>query len=477
VKEDHCSIVFFLARKKYEEAIKLAPADNAPLRNLSAALYELGDYEACTRTAAKAIALLGEETGEEVVANVQKLNQRVEKAKIHAYEAPEEERRQQRLKISRNLPRYRPSMFVTTEYFNVGHDVASTLFGDDGIFERFSAKSKKVSFFFGGVGDARNAFQTLSVIAELEKARKIPHRQYHITLNDIHKAALARDLVICLLLEDLSKVDENSDDGLMILNTIFFIFISTMMPAYAFDHLNQTIDRALGSLKAGRQPLKWLYLHKKDLPDYLAALGYWRDTAPKVLTNRRIMTKVAVAMMQKLPGHLSDPARKPFKNEEQLYREVAVLFPPLEILKRHDPEMLKLAEKVSSTTKGDSKAFEKHIEEHWHWNVTLMDKEWYGDMERLDQFDVGFDPFETINHFPYDEVSTKPKKPDRLYDYVAPFFIDAAKAIKHVGGRLQVEAMLGDYAEIAERLQFDLFKTEDGKKSRPEHFPTVYVER
>ncbi len=97
-----------------------------------------------------------------------------------------------------------------------------------------------------------------------------------------------------------------------------------------------------------------------------------------------------------------------------------------------------------------------------------MDAQWIKD---LDTQDVGFDPFASASHFPYDEeVSTKPKNPDRLYEHMAPFFIGAAKAIKHLGGRFKVEAVLGDYAEVAEKICFGLY-SED---ARPKQFPALF---
>ncbi|KAE8445338.1 hypothetical protein EG329_013460 [Mollisiaceae sp. DMI_Dod_QoI] len=447
-----------------------------PLVGISAALYELGDYEACIHTATKAIELLKADSEDEAESNIQKLNQRIEKATVHVYEVSEGEKRQVRHTLLGAVPRYRPSMLGASEYFTVGHDVVTSLFGDDGIFEKYSPQSKTVSFFFGGVGDARNMYQTISVINELELSGKLPRRRYHFTLNDIHKAALARDLIICILLDDLSKLDENSDESLMILNTIFFIFVSTMMPKYAFDHLNLIIDRAVRSLRLGHQPLGWLYLHETDIPSYLAALNHWKKEASNVLVNSRIMRRVSIAMARKLQSGFSDPTMRPSQTEELLYDEAALLLPSQKVMHRHDPIMLQLIEKHASRHDQNFEVFRQHVETYWHWNTTLMDQDLYDHTVESphDQFDVGFNPFEEYNHFPYDEVSTKPKKSGRLFEHLAPFFADAAKALKQLGERLQVEAALGDYTVVAERLQYGLYEGQGAKEIRPEHFPRLY---
>lgn len=83
------------------------------------------------------------------------------------------------------------------------------------------------------------------MVSEPESNGNSPLRKYHFTLNDIHKAAQARDIILCMLIDDLSKLSEGSVEALMILNTVFFIFISTMMPSYAYKQLNQTTDRAI----------------------------------------------------------------------------------------------------------------------------------------------------------------------------------------------------------------------------------------
>jgi hypothetical protein len=252
-----------------------------------------------------------------------------------------------------------------------------------------------------------------------------------------------------------------------------------MMPPYAFDQLNGTIDRALTTLKAGQQPLKWLYMHKKDIPSYITALTHWKEEASDVFTSAEIVNKVSWNMRTKGASSFIKEADPIYKNEKQLYIEAAALFPSQKILQLHDPQFSELVEKYSKKPKAHAEKFKKHVEEHWHFNVTLMDKQWYEDHDH-EKFDVGFDPFELLGHFAYDEVDTKPRNPTRLFDHVAPFFVDAAQAITKLEGRLRVEAILGDYIDVAENIQFGLFDTEelspkDGASTfRPKDFPTVF---
>ena len=96
-----------------------------------------------------------------------------------------------------------------------------------------------------------------------------------------------------------------------------------------------------------------------------------------------------------------------------------------------------------------------------------MDKEWFETTEGEREYDVGFDPFHSFGHFPYDKVTTKPNRPDRLFKHMKPFFLDAARAIGYLGQRLKVEAVLGDYVEAAEKMQFGLYDDQ----TRPKGFP------
>ncbi|KAF4632283.1 hypothetical protein G7Y89_g5844 [Cudoniella acicularis] len=469
------------ACKKYQEAVKLTPNDSAPSRNLSASLYELGKYNQCIARANYALALVEREGASDMHVQARKLEQRIGKATIHDYHVSDADQRMRRLELLKELQRYRPSMFTTTEYFTVGHDVVTSLFDGD-ILNESKLGLESVSFFFGGAGDARNVLQTIIDVADQENTKQAPHRTYHFTVNDIAKSSIARNLIIWMLLEDLSHLDMDSYEGTMILNTIFFIYMSTMMPAYAFEQLNQTIERALDALRNEEQPLKWLYLHHTDIPQYSEALRDWQGKARDIFTSKEIIDKVAGAMLFKTDAEYLQPSEAVFLKERKLYLGAAVLFPAQEILDRQDPTMAELIQNSRSSHKEKVSLFKKHLQENWHFNTTLMDVDWCKDLPRKrGEFDVSFDPFESVRHFPTDEMVMKPRNPNRLFDHFAPLFKQIAKSIKFLRGRMQVEALLGDYVDVTEKIQFGLYadagSAADGEgvsQSRPETFPTLY---
>jgi hypothetical protein len=449
------------------EAIKVDPTDPIPPRNLSAAYYELGVYTKCISTSQEAIALLGSDLSPQNQSHLEKLQARILKAEIHSSKSTAAEKREARKRILAELPRYKPSMFTTTEYFTVGHDVATSIFEADH-FEAFAKEAKEVSFFLGGVGDARTVLQTVTIISEAERLKGSPKRRYHFTVNDISKSAVARDIVVWMLLEKVVG-SGNEDEKESALNAVFFVYLSTMMPRYAFKMLEETILKAIGSLEKGSSPLEWLVLVEKDIPFYLAALKHWIGEGKEIFTSSEIIDKVSMKMW----GTNMQNVGTRYHTEKSLYLEAAVLFPSQKVLELHDPDFLTLMKQRPKNPKDREaiEAFKKHIGEHWHFNITLTDKEWYADLRGKEMFDVGFDPFESVNnHFPYDEVSNKPRNPDRLFEHMKPFFLDAAKAIGYLGDRLKVEAILGDYVDVAEKIEFGLFDT----STRPKEFPILY---
>jgi len=180
-------------------------------------------------------------------------------------------------------------MFTTTEYFTVGHDVVGSVF-EPNFFQAYSPDAKQVSFFLGGVGDARTMLQTVAVISEAERVKGSPKRKYHFTVNDIGNSGLARNIVVWGGLERVAATVD-ADERQLVLNTLFFVYLSTKMPRYAFEMLEEKISKAIEALEKGESPLKWLFLHKKDIPSYISALKHWLGEGKEIFTALKSTTK------------------------------------------------------------------------------------------------------------------------------------------------------------------------------------------
>lgn len=78
-----------------------------------------------------------------------------------------------------------------------------------------------------------------------------------------------------------------------------------------------------------------------------------------------------------------------------------------------------------------------------------MDLDWYFSRPGGDGFDLGHDPFLTIDALWGKDTQTRQNQTKTcLYDHFVPLFLGTANAIKTLGGRLQIEAVFGDYDSL-----------------------------
>jgi tetratricopeptide (TPR) repeat protein len=289
------TLIRHTAIKKYQEAATLIPDDVSPLGNISAAYFEVRKYTQCITRAQRALEL-PQGLSEDKSTQVQKFERRIAKANAHLSTVSEEEELNARVKILKGLGRHRPSMYSSVEYYTVGHDEISNLFDKDLV--KASSKEDNVSLFLGGVGDARHLYRTIIGIAEHEK-KSTTKKKYYFTIIDINKCALARDLVVMMLLDDLSNLDDMDYlEAVEHLTTVYFILIGTMMPRFAFELLHETIDRAFEAIQEGNQSLSWLYLHEADKTLYAEALTIWKGPPLEIFKNSDVIQHVTSQVAQ-----------------------------------------------------------------------------------------------------------------------------------------------------------------------------------
>ncbi|KAF5358688.1 hypothetical protein D9758_007757 [Tetrapyrgos nigripes] len=251
--------------------------------NLSAALYELGDYLACfqaiCRTVAKlqasqedSISLLCRlsiglaktlchgcrddtikrsqiEEGQAVVSTLQALAIDSDEGsdselsttwsywrKIEAEGEPSTEQVEDARCRLTKLSLYKQAIQSNTmNYYSVGHDDPLSIVDDHG--ERRQDQSdqnpmdlgslsdsqrSRLAFMFGGVGDARHAYSSMIGLHKAYNKLKKEHQanlHVHLTLLDVHPTVLARDLVIMMLLDGLLADDKRYLNGLELLET------------------------------------------------------------------------------------------------------------------------------------------------------------------------------------------------------------------------------------------------------------------
>ncbi|APA12848.1 hypothetical protein sscle_10g076180 [Sclerotinia sclerotiorum 1980 UF-70] len=294
----------------------MAADDNAvpctlkPRRNLTATYFELGRYTLCRDMTKQVIEIIKETMPEDKVI-LAKLAQREQRSTEHIPQVSEQEKLKRRLKIYAPLPRYHASLYTTTDYFTVGHDVAESLFNV--LLQDFPRKNNKTMLFFlGGIGDSRNLYATMIDLHTSEKKGVASRRNYHFVANGHNKCALTRNLIIWKLLDELSTLAHDSDQGLMALATIFFIYESYLMPKYIHGNLRRIMENILVSLEKGDSPLPWVSLHAHDIPKYIEVLKSWISENFQNFTALEVMHGIRIALSQRAPFHDRNCKEKQF---------------------------------------------------------------------------------------------------------------------------------------------------------------------
>jgi hypothetical protein len=109
----------------------------------------------------------------------------------------------------------------------VGHDSPEPLY-DSTLAE---TGRKKISLLFGGIRDCRNVHCTFMHILEDRLNGRLKGQTFHLTLVDIKPAVIARDLVLFLLMDDLSKVIRTNPSKRSLLQArLYYAYLSPTMP-------------------------------------------------------------------------------------------------------------------------------------------------------------------------------------------------------------------------------------------------------
>ncbi|KAJ7662858.1 hypothetical protein B0H17DRAFT_1257681 [Mycena rosella] len=332
------------ASKLYAKAEAAAPQENVYPANLSAALYEMGDYaaalDAIARSwklsvstanpklalrlairAAKALVhgVRGDTIGADVIAKHAKVIEQLETVALQqqsnsgsdvepesarvwrewraiAAEGGDSERKsaahEARVRLT-DIPIARHGVNPMLQYYTIGQDEMLSLFDDWGPRDRYPLKintfSKtrlsELSFLFGGIGDARNLYATLigahRAYHPLPKDKRAAVR-VHLTLLDIHPSALARDLVVLMLLNGCMTSNVDPITLTEIKATLMYTYVGALMPPYAYTRQQNTIKSLLDKLAAEPPRLPaWLHVNPSAITPIRASLTYWVDNTNK----------------------------------------------------------------------------------------------------------------------------------------------------------------------------------------------------
>lgn len=351
----------------------------------------------------------------------------------------------------------------TAEYYPIGHDTPESLFDA----KLCSSPRSTVSFLFGGIGDARNLFQTLVHIATQDrKTNKQNGRKfYHFTIVDIKSSAIARDLVILLLLDELSELVDNTDKaiGSNTLLCLVYTFFSSIMPASLHNLLQEKIAQAKNALEEDTLP-SYIEIPSMYRAETLRYLDDWQCKVQQEYPITRMQPQILQARAQEEHQHMAFGGPAEFMNlpagvnlaKEQRFEALtgAIMLPSPQnnIL---GPDLQKAfkafdARAPRPTVKGALSA----IRSSWATNVTLVDLYWERsrDPDPFMDIDVGDCPF-TWCHKAM-EAGVKTPKAKSFFDYAAPWFISIAQALRQLHGQIRIEACVGDVTAVLEQIRY-----------------------
>ncbi|SJL14510.1 uncharacterized protein ARMOST_17971 [Armillaria ostoyae] len=263
------------AAKFYRQAQESSPEDPIYTSNLSAALYELGDYS----NAFNAVCLAVTKSDPESPDFLQRLSARMAKCllygtidrkvvsqaaiivnKLESRHSSKEwkmwralESEADRIAVGSaaaqcrllNMNKLKSNLNPTLEFFKIGHDIPMSIIDNWGALHTQDvplslkqlslSKISKLSFLFAGVGDARHVFGSLiglgRAFSELGKNKRKQFKA-HLTLLDIHPSVLARDLCFLILLANLVSGKYDEKEQVEIKATLFYSYVGIVMPNY-----------------------------------------------------------------------------------------------------------------------------------------------------------------------------------------------------------------------------------------------------
>ncbi|KAF7861588.1 uncharacterized protein EAF02_010542 [Botrytis sinoallii] len=305
--------------------------------------FECGRYTECIKGVEDILELMDVQQLDDKIV-ISNLQRQLKRAYDHVPTSSLQEQLQRRLKIFACFPRDRASMFTSPECFRIGNDVAEPLSVE--VPKDSLKKGDIISFFFAGIGDARHLYATIIDLHESGNRTTATPRKYHFVANDLNICSLTRNLIIWTLLDELSALDHGSDQGLMVLTTIFSIYRPIIMPGYVYKLLCTTMEAILAKLDKGVSPVEWVTLHGYDIPRYIDVLKHWASNGFGIFTTEKVIQGTRDKLSQQSLLHDSRDISKVCTEEKEFYANYALVYPPEKIILSQEPRLKKLITKA-----------------------------------------------------------------------------------------------------------------------------------
>ncbi|KAK4501165.1 hypothetical protein PRZ48_006971 [Zasmidium cellare] len=474
----------------YQESAELAPSDPAPLSNLSAAYFELGNYEASVIASDQALALLEDQAKKQKVAArklkslVYSLNYQSATESLDAVQAGDEKEKinqavqnaiksqasvqdwvQLRIRLVNELPRCKPQIRNVPEYFVVGHDVPESLYDDS----LLKTGRDKISLLFAGIGDSRNLHATLFSFFLDNTQGKLPlDKTFHITICDHKPAVIARDILMHGMLSELAACGDDFEKQIdtFTIPLLYYMFLSPIMPDALHTLLQRNITHLIEVLEDPHFRMKTMYVPPMYNPAILKVLREWQHEAGAEYhtvrmrmeaIRQRAKDRASLQMTMMQYGELSTSIHNPpegCEKEEAFYRRTGVL-----VMnwaghnKVYEPELQKAYENFDPMNPDRLDTdFLDTIDSSWKTNPTFIDLDWQRNREdsHADTC-IGHDPFRLGHELKSIGVPAPQKQ--GLLNFFGFWMMLAAKGLTAVKSRIKIECCIGDITTVLEQIR------------------------
>ena len=98
----------------------------------------------------------------------------------------------------------------------------------------------RLAFYFGGVGDGHHVLGSIIRLSQARlklNKRKRQAMQAYLTMNNVHTSALARDLCLLSLLDELSSLQDSQTKVAEVKMMLISLWMGCIMPLYCFTRL------------------------------------------------------------------------------------------------------------------------------------------------------------------------------------------------------------------------------------------------
>jgi hypothetical protein len=325
---------------------------------------------------------------------------------------------------------------------------------------------------------------------------KLKDQSFHLTLVDIKPAVIARDLVLFLLLDDLSKVSRTKGPKRSLLQAcLYYTYLSPIMPGRLAAVLQARIQLAIAILEDKQPPPGYLDIPHIYRPEVLRLLKQWQHDASARLPVSKMRQKIVWQrhLERMKMGFRMGPrpdAPPEWRVEQDFYEETGVLTIPKPFDAVYGDE-IRLAFEASSAGRIEQKdAVIKKVEAEWSSNVTMIDLDWVEALKSLDgsEIDVAYDPWQ-LGAALHDLNFAPPESGVRLYNLVVEWITLVAACFGQLKRDMKIEVCLGSITTVLEQIRCgvigrrqrssahcdpDVAQRNDARTSEGEEYPRVY---